>query len=179
MSPLPAVQLGAFIALLGVAAILDLRHRRIPNTVTVPGLVAGLVLGALMEGGWPWPALAGAGLGFAISFPLFAFSVVGAGDAKLFTAVGAFTGPAGLLATAVYAGLAGGVLALAGAVRGRTVLPMLVATKDLMVYTVTLGRGGSRPPENLSGSAGIPYGVAIAVGGLAAWFFPLLPGVTP
>jgi prepilin peptidase CpaA len=172
-------KLATFVAVLLMAATLDVRYRRIPNGVTVGGMAAGLALGALVEGGWPGMALAGACAGLLVSFPLFAFGIVGAGDAKLFAAVGAFLGPWALLPTALYGGLAGGVLAIAGATRRGVILPVLLGCKDLAVFILTLGRHGARPTPATTGAGTVPFGVAIATGALAAWFFPLLPGGGP
>ena len=97
MFVLTILQFLALLMLLTVAVLTDLRERRIPNKVTVPGLLAGLVIGAVLEGGFPQVALGGASLALLVSFPLVALGGLGAGDAKLLTAVGAFVGPGGLL----------------------------------------------------------------------------------
>jgi prepilin peptidase CpaA len=173
-----SIKLAVFVAVLLSAASLDLRHRRIPNSVTVGGASAALVIGALVEGGLPTSAFAGMLVGLVVSFPFFAFGIVGAGDAKLFAAVGAFLGPAALLPAALYGGIAGGVLAVIGATRRGVIIPVLLGCKDLASYLLTLGRRGERPTMATTGSSTIPFGVAIAAGALAAWFFPHLPGGT-
>ena len=66
MDPLTAVKFAAFLALLVVAASWDIKERRIPNTVTVTGLGAALMVGAFLEGGIPMLALAGAGIALLI-----------------------------------------------------------------------------------------------------------------
>jgi prepilin peptidase CpaA len=179
MDALTTIKFVAFLALLLVAASWDIKERRIPNTVTVTGLGAALLVGSFLEGGFPRFALAGAGIGLLVTFPLFALGAIGAGDAKFFTAVGAFLGPAALLPAALYGGLAGGVLAMIGAVRRGVILPVLLGTKNLVVYLFTLGRHGERLALDSPGVAKIPYGVAIAAGALASWFFPFLPGGSP
>ena len=176
MDAVATLKFVAFLALLAIAASWDIRERRIPNKVTVSGLLLALLLGVVVEGGLPGLALAGAGLALLVSFPLFALGAIGAGDAKFFTAIGAFLGPAALLPAALYGGLAGGVLALAGAVRRGVILPVLLGTKDLLINLLTLGRHGERLALDSPGIAKIPYGVAIAAGALASWFFPYLPG---
>ena len=83
---------GAFVAILVAAAVLDLRTGRIPNKLTLGGLVAGLLLRAF--GGIEPLAhgVLGAGLALLIALPFFAVRALGGGDAKLLIVVGAFMG---------------------------------------------------------------------------------------
>ena len=55
------------------------------------------------------------------------------------------------------------------------VVPLLWNTKNVAVHLLTLGRYGERVTLSTPGAQTLPYGVAIAIGGLAAWFLPL-PG---
>src|SRR5215469_10403421 len=75
------------------AALLDWRSRRIPNWLTVPGLLAGVAVHAVV-GGWNGTlfALKGAGLALLLLLPLVMLRALGAGDWKLMSAVGAFVG---------------------------------------------------------------------------------------
>ena len=86
------------IALVTAAAWSDLRTRRIPNWITVPGAAVGLALqtwyGGLYGG---LASLAGAALGFGIFIILYIAGGMGAGDVKLFSAVGALVGPQTLI----------------------------------------------------------------------------------
>ncbi len=176
MSLLPLLHLTALGLLLGVAVYTDLRERRIPNRVTVSGLIVALLLASILEGGLPLGALAGAGVALLVTFPLVALGGIGAGDAKLLTAVGAFVGPGGLLSVFIYGGLAGGALAVANTVRRGAFLGVLVNMKNLLLHWVTLGRGGQRISLNSPGAQSIPYGLAIAAGALLTWFFPFSLG---
>ncbi len=106
-SPILSIKLTAFTLLLLTAAALDIRDRRIPNVLTGAGVLVGLAFGILEAHGLPLSALAGMALGLGIGFPLFALGALGAGDAKLLAAVGAFLGPTGLVLTALYGGIAG------------------------------------------------------------------------
>lgn len=164
-----------FALVLGVAVVTDLRDRRIPNVVTVTGLCAALILESVFERSIPASALAGAGIALVLGFALFALGGIGAGDAKLFAAVGAFVGPQGVLVTIIYGGLAGGALVLVDAWRRGSLLALLLGTRDVFLHLVTFGRAGKRKTLASPGAHALPYGVAIAIGGLAAWFLPL-PG---
>lgn len=166
----------ALAALLSAAVFKDLRERRIPNRVTISGLVAGLILAAAVESGFPGTAVGGVILAFLVSLPFVALGALGGGDAKLLTAVGAFVGIGGLLSVLIYGALAGGILALANAVRRGAILGVLMNTKSLLVYLVTFGRHGERIALDTPGAESVPYGVAIAAGTVVAWFFPLSLG---
>lgn len=173
---LPILQFLALVGFLTAAVVSDLRSRRIPNRITVSGLLAGLVLGALAQGGVPVTALLGAFLALLVGFPLFALGGLGAGDVKLFAAVGAFVGPGGLISVLVYGGIAGGLISIANAVRRGALLTLLRNTKDLLYYWVSGGKAGRRADLEDDEALTIPYGLAIASGGLLAWFVPLSLG---
>lgn len=74
----------------------DVRERRLPNWLTVPGALVILVCAAGAERGAP--ALAGAASLFAIylALHLIAPSAMGAGDVKLAIGIGALTGAFGI-----------------------------------------------------------------------------------
>lgn len=173
MLQLPLLQLLALLTMLVLSVYSDLKTRRIPNKVTVSGLLAGLILGAFLEGGFPLEALSGAGLAFLMAFFIFALGGFGAGDAKLVTAVGAFVGPGGLFSVLLYGALAGGLLALINAIRRGAVLGLLLNTKDLIRSWFSAGQGGFDNELNSPEAHSLPYGVAIAAGAVLAWVFPL------
>lgn len=103
-----------------IAAIIDVRSRRIPNRLTAPTLVVALLLAA-MAGNL---ALAAAG---AIACLVLGVSLVaasrggfGGGDVKLLTCAGAVVGVAAVPALLFWMSLAGGTIAaVALAVRRR------------------------------------------------------------
>jgi prepilin peptidase CpaA len=179
MTLLSSLQLLALVALLGAAVFMDLRERRIPNWVTVPGLLAGLVTSAAVESGFPISALAGSCLGLLIALPFLALGALGGGDAKLLAAVGAFVGPGGLLSVALYGALAGGLLAVGSAIRRGTFISVLLNSGRLFVHLITLGRHGERFGLDSPDAHTVPYGLAIATGALATWFVPFSLGATP
>src|SRR5690349_10516150 len=96
----------------GLAAVIDLRTRRIPNALTGSLAVVGLglaaaQLGTVGIGG----AILGCLLGFAFMLPGNVFGATGAGDMKLFAAAGALLGPATTVRAFVLTAIAGGVIA--------------------------------------------------------------------
>jgi prepilin peptidase CpaA len=76
----------------------DWRSRRIPNWLTVSGLVLGLVVKSAAFG-WMGAkdALLGTGLGLLLLLPFVVIKALGAGDWKLVGALGAFLGPGPLI----------------------------------------------------------------------------------
>ena len=97
-----------FVGLVGLytalAAVADIRLHRIPNYLTVPTAVLGLLFHTVSNRlasmdlagayGWPlWYAPAGFAVGFALLFIPWLFGGGGMGDVKLLAALGAWLGP--------------------------------------------------------------------------------------
>jgi prepilin peptidase CpaA len=95
-----------------IACVTDLRARRIPNVLTFGAAVAALVFHATAGQGGLVSAVAGWAVGLAIFFVPFALGGLGGGDVKLLAALGAWLGPREALWIALYAGIAGGVMAV-------------------------------------------------------------------
>ncbi len=149
------------------AAVTDLGWRRIPNWLTVPGALVALALHAYFGGlAAAAAALAGAALGFAIFLILYLAGGMGAGDVKLFAAVGAFVGPRALVLVFVLTGLLGGVAAVALALaHGRLRRTLLNTGHILMSFGLLrwqeVRRAGSL---DAPGALRLPYGAVIAGG---------------
>ncbi|MFB3855365.1 MAG: prepilin peptidase [Vicinamibacterales bacterium] len=110
------METGIVIAVLATclaASVSDVRTRRIPNLLTIGVALAGLVF-HLVFGGFAGigNACLGWAVGAALFFPLFALGGMGGGDVKMLAAIGAWVGPAAAAWTALYAAIAGGVLAI-------------------------------------------------------------------
>ena len=76
-----------------IAGFTDWRSRRIPNWLTISGLVLGILVNSATRG-WPGTkdSLLGAGLGLALLLPFVLMRSLGAGDWKLVGALGASWG---------------------------------------------------------------------------------------
>jgi len=149
----------------GLAAVIDLRTRRIPNALTGALAVAAVgiaaaELGPVGLGG----ALIGCLLGLAFMLPGHIFGATGAGDVKLFAAAGAILGPATTVRAFMYTALAGGVLALIVAIRRRRLQHTLNATARL----VSSGAEGAAAIEAPDADNRFAYAPAIAVGVIMA-----------
>lgn len=166
---------GTLIGIVAVAAVIDLRTHRIPNWLTFPALALGLVWNLVVGG----PAgLGTALLGVLVGAGLFLIPYVlggmGPGDVKLMGVVGAFMGPGGALWAALFAGVAGGVLAIMWAVLHGRVSGVLARTGGLVGAVLDPRRRaaqGGLPSLEREGAWSIPYGVAIAFGvALSLWW---------
>jgi prepilin peptidase CpaA len=92
------------------AANIDLKSNRIPNKITFPAILIGLAFHTWLNGfsGFMF-SLKGAGLGLAIFIIPYLIGKIGAGDAKLMGAVGAFLGVKGVIIAFIYISFAGGI----------------------------------------------------------------------
>ncbi len=152
----------ALLALAGLvfsAAISDILRFRIPNQICVALvlLYPAYVLAASQPVAW-LPALAVAVASLIVGFILFLFNTCGGGDAKLFAAVALWAGPALILPLGLYTSLAGGVMVLFLWLQHR----LARAPSAAMALKTAADPGFSKQP--------MPYGAAIAVGGLYVAF---------
>jgi len=144
-----------------LAAVIDLRTRRVPNALTgalaVTGIgIAAAQLGPVGLGG----ALIGGLLGFAFMLPGHIFGATGAGDVKLFAAAGAMLGPVTTVRAFLFTAIAGGVLALCVAVRRRRLQQTIGGTARL----VAAGSAAVTAIESPEANNRFAYAPAIAIG---------------
>lgn len=103
----------AALAVALIACVTDLRHRRIPNVLTFGAAAAALLFHGVTSGFAGLQVAAGGWLlGTALFLPFFLLRGMGGGDVKLLAALGAWLGAASVFWLAVYASIAGGVLAI-------------------------------------------------------------------
>lgn len=157
------------------AAITDVRDRRIPNRLTYPAMLAGLLLQTAAHG-WRGLLLSlGGGLLFGGLFLIFHLvRAMGAGDVKLATALGCIIGPAGSWQVMFATAVAGGALAILVMVFTGRVLKTLRSTLAVVGFHAVHGLR-THPEVNLDNPAAVrlPYGLAFAAGTLY-WAF-LMP----
>jgi len=157
---LAAVALGG-----GAAATIDLRTRRVPNQLTLAIGVLGLALAASHTTGMTIAgALAGFAIGLALMLPGHVIGATGAGDVKLFAALGTWLGPAHIVMAFLYTAIAGGLLAVAVAARRRR----LQETVDRTAAFVRTGGSNVGEIEHGAANNRFAYAPAIAIGALAA-----------
>jgi prepilin peptidase CpaA len=149
----------------GAGAFVDLRTRRVPNWMTLSITALGMTLAAAqLTDRTIAGALGGFALGLALMLPGHIIGATGAGDVKLFAAVGSILGPAGIAAAFVYTAIFGGALALTVAViRGR-----LNHTLQETATLVVTGGANVAQIERPSADNRFAYAPAIALGALVA-----------
>lgn len=144
----------------------DIRHRRLPNTLTIGGalaaLAARLVVGSraqLVDG------LAGGVLASVVLLVPFLTAAAGGGDLKMLFAAGAAVGYTNVLWLLWYLSLAGLLLAVAMQVAGLTQGARLRhAVRRLFDVTYDARAGRAQLPPRASPSGRVPFGVAISIG---------------
>jgi prepilin peptidase CpaA len=159
------------LALLLLAAVIDLRQRRIPNWLTLGLILSGLACataaGGAVELGH---ALAGLLAGAAVAFVLFALGALGGGDVKLLAGVGAWLGaPAVLIVFVVQCLIGLGLVLLQSLRHGRTLL-LLRNSAILAAGMAQPGGGFAKPTAGESGPVTftsidrpLPYAVPVAL----------------
>jgi leader peptidase (prepilin peptidase) / N-methyltransferase len=131
------------IALFGI----DLEHQILPNSITLPGIVIGLLLSLIAPPGWKDAligALIGGGILYAIAGAYYLWrreEGMGMGDVKMLAMIGAFLGWKAVLVTLVLASFSGAVIGV-----------MLLSAQ----------RGGMK--------FALPFGTFLSIGALIAMF---------
>ncbi|MBX4864916.1 peptidase [Rhizobium sophorae] len=147
---------------LAMAAFSDLFTMTIPNRISVILIASFLVLAPFSGLGLEMIGmhLSGAAIVFSACFALFAFNVMGGGDAKLLSATALWFGlNESLLFLMTDVAMIGGLI---------TLLILLVRAQSDTILAI-----GLPVPNSVLLAKKIPYGIAIAIGGYMA--FPSSP----
>jgi prepilin peptidase CpaA len=154
-----------------IAGWVDWRTRRIPNWLTVSGLLLGIAVNSLIAGwGGTKSSVEGAGLALLLLLPLVLLRAFGAGDWKLMAAVGTFLGPALTLLVLFGSILVSGLMAMVEVMRtGRaaaTFRNMAVLVRGFFSFGLR-----AHPQISLDNPSLIrlPFGVAVAVATLVCF----------
>lgn len=182
------------IAIAALATGWDLRTGLIPNRITFPAMLLGLILNTYYTG-WHGlgTSLAGLALGILLLFIPFAIGGMGAGDVKLLAAIGALNGHVFTFRAFLYGAIAGGIMALGVAlVKGKlwlSIMNTFTSLGNLGLSALSATKGGlgvqSGTREEFEAESGIssiinrtkiitsgisfPYGIAILAGTIAAY----------
>jgi prepilin peptidase CpaA len=143
-----------------------MRYRRIPNAFVLATLTSGLVINAIFGGvQGALASVKGCALAFVLMFVLHVFGAMGAGDVKLFAAIGSVVGGALVLPTFLVVILTGGALAVGTMIRAKAVRTTM--HRVLQIFA-GLMPGWEMPRFAVPADRRhtIPYGVAIMLGSL-------------
>jgi prepilin peptidase CpaA len=165
MSVAPA-QIAFLIPLAIIIAYYDVRYRRIPNPFVLATLISGVAMNAIFGGlSGLLASCAGCAFAFVLMFLLHVFGAMGAGDVKLFAAIGAVMGAHLVLPTFVVVIITGGLLATISIIRAGVVFATM---QRVLLILVGLLPGWEMPKFAVPADrrTTIPYGVAITIGSL-------------
>jgi leader peptidase (prepilin peptidase) / N-methyltransferase len=143
-TPLLAARL-LFACAMIVLFVIDLHHRILPNVITLPGVIVGLIISFFLPPGWRSSLIgliAGGGVLFVIGEAYYrtrGYEGLGMGDVKMLAMIGAFLGWPLMLVTLVLASFAGSIVGVG----------LLVSRRGDM-------------------KAALPFGTFLAVGALVA-----------
>lgn len=168
------------IIFLAAAAYYDLKQNKIPNRITFPMIVWGII-SMSMIGGMKGlqTSLFGFLLGFVIFFVPFTFHAMGGGDVKLMAGIGAMLGWQMIISVILYAAICGGIVVLIMAIYQKRLLAVLLSAFGVLlnpilkwIYRKTNHKVMFQLSQQISSFSVekekkyIPYGVAIALGTL-------------
>lgn len=142
----------------------DVCYRRIPNPFVLATLATGILINAFYGGlSGALTSLAGCFIAFALMFVLHVFGAMGAGDVKLFAAIGALTGAHLVLPTFLIVALTGGVLGIVSMIRAGQLKFTMMRVFQILIGLLP-GYKVPRFPVPADRRHTIPYGVAITFG---------------
>jgi prepilin peptidase CpaA len=164
--PLGVIAAAFLIPLALIIAYYDVCYRRIPNSFVLATLIVGVLVNASFGGiDGALASLGGCVLAFALMFALHVFSAMGAGDVKLFAAIGAVMGTRLVLPTFLMVALTGGVLGIISTLRAGQLKPTMMRVFQILIGLLP-GNTVPRFPVPVDRRHTIPYGVAITLGSL-------------
>ena len=148
-----------------IASYTDLKRREIPNELVVAGMVSGLILGYISNGftGIEY-SFFGLLTGFTVFLILALTGGMEMGDVKLMGALGALTGWPLILSALIHVVISGFIFSIFWVfLEGN----LLRTFKNLGIILVSWIKPGKKRVtlDNLETST-LPYGVAIALGGI-------------
>jgi prepilin peptidase CpaA len=164
------LSIAALTLLFTAAVYADFTTGKIPNKLTVPFIVLGLVMQSAAHGLYGLAQSLGGAGAVILLFMLFGnVTKVGGGDVKLMAAAGAITGVKLALWAMLLSAVAGGIIAVAVMIRYRMLLRS-AGNMALNTFIATVARGGEGVSAGASGIK-VRYSPAIALGTLAAFLW--------
>jgi prepilin peptidase CpaA len=167
MNPQETIWVSA-LTLTFLAGWVDWHTRKIPNWLTISGIVFGIAMHAWMAGAHGAAAsLEGMGLALALLLPLVLLRALGAGDWKLMGAAGALLGPGMLIFVLLASVFVSGAMAAFRMIQTRR---MRATIRNIMALLRGFTVLGLQPNPDVSldtpALIKLPFGVAAAVGTL-------------
>lgn len=163
-----------------IAAYFDLKERKIPNKITFPAMIWGIVFLTVISGlKGLQTGIVGCLFGFAVFFIPFAMGFMGGGDVKMMAAIGSMLGWHQSALVVVYTAITGGIIVIVMAIYKKQLKRIVLATVGLIlnpilkkIYIMTSNNKILSLQNKLSThkferkKEYIPYGLALAIGTL-------------
>lgn len=154
-----------------VAAVYDARYRKIPNWLSLSGVILGLGLNIYLSG---WNGLEAAVWGFGLALliytPLYLIRGMGAGDVKLMAAIGSIVGPHGWFGIFIATALVGGLISLFAVIvkkrAHQTFLNLITIVSELAQFRRP-EKADARLDVRNPGALRMPHAISIAAGCIA------------
>ena len=160
------------VAVVGLAAFFDIKERRIPNWVVLLGFCGAVLLALLQGSNQLIIVVVGFFAGILALLVPFALGWLGAGDVKLFAAVGALLGYMALPRVFFYSCIVAGIIALLALAMGYVNEISFKRFWTDCKFFFLAGRSGL--PKTMPvkpGAYSVPWGVAIGAGTIMAYYF--------
>ena len=159
------------IAIVLVAAIYDLRFRRIPNWLNLSGVILGIGVNTVLFARHGFVlALLGITFSLFVYVPLYLIRGMGAGDVKLMAAVGAIAGPWNWFGIFLATALLGGVVSILFVAFKRrfhqTCFNVALVVNELCHFRLP-SKSNSQLDVRDPHALGMPHGMLIAIGAVA------------
>lgn len=154
------------------AAVTDFLWQKIPNVLTFPSMMVG-ILGHTILNGWEGLgfSLSGFGVGLILLLGFYVMGGMAAGDVKLMAAVGAFVGPVNVFLVFLMTAILGGFYSIGMMIHGFGFRGML-AHVGMMFKTIFLtGKIKLAFEGNRESEVKLRYGLVIALGTLTFQFW--------
>jgi len=149
---------------------MDVRYRRIPNKQVLTILLCGIAVNAFF-GAWHGvvASVSGMLIAFALMFTLHVLGTMGAGDVKLFAAIGAVLGSSLVLPTFVIVAVTGGILAICKMVYERRAAATMLRVGQVFIGLLP-GQTVPRFSVPADPTYTLPYAVPICLGSVVSFF---------
>jgi len=158
--------------IVSIAVITDVRYKKIPNILTLSGMIIAIGYHSLV---WGFDGLIfsmeGLFLGMALLIAFYFAGGMGAGDVKLMGAIGGFLGPKGVFYAFLFSAIVGGIYAIV-ILKLRGHLIETLKRYALIIKMFVMTGNFSYVPESRENIRNIKlcYGVAIALGTMFSIF---------